>query len=155
MTDTDGVTVPEATAAPVPPTEPAAPAKPKSKTWLWVALAVSGILLLCCCAGAFLVGGPILTGLGLGAAGTGAAVFDAAQGNAQERSCFANERTVEGAYQQYMANTSATDLLDASVFLDTLVSEGYLKQAPECPGGGSYLWDPESTTLTCSEHGHY
>lgn len=58
-------------------------------------------------------------------------VFNAARASAWQRSCFANQRTIEGAAQSYQAETGS---LPANV--GALVP-AYIKVAPECPRPGS------------------
>jgi prepilin-type N-terminal cleavage/methylation domain-containing protein len=88
-------------------------------------------------------------------------IFNAAKASAQTKTCFANERTVEGAYQSYMAgdNSAATDLAT----LKTALVPNYVKTWPECPTAvahaelysSTYPVGNGSVTLTCSTHGHY
>ena len=60
-------------------------------------------------------------------------IFNAAKASAQEKTCFANERTVEGAYQSYLAAGCgvATDLAS----LTTALEGNYVKTWPTCPSG--------------------
>jgi competence protein ComGC len=75
--------------------------------------------------------------------------FSAARDKAQAKSCYANERLIEGAAQSYKAESGALpDSVEA-------LSPVYIKMTPACPTGGSYSWDSAAGTVTCSEHGHY
>ena len=82
-------------------------------------------------------------------------VFNAAKANAQRKSCYANERTIEGAYQ-----TAAAD----EVVVTTVagLSPAYIKDPPSCPDTkAAYTFaTPSSTVPTgtvsgCSVHGHF
>jgi prepilin-type N-terminal cleavage/methylation domain-containing protein len=77
-------------------------------------------------------------------------VFNAAKANAEEKQCFATQRTVEGQARAYEAETGG---LPANTGL--LVTAAYLKDAPICKAGGVYTWDATAGTLTCAPHGHY
>jgi len=58
-------------------------------------------------------------------------VFNAAKANAQKKSCFANQRTLEGAYQTWVADDNAAVAI-ASPFTGNLVP-AYVKVDPKCP----------------------
>lgn len=78
-------------------------------------------------------------------------VFNSAKRNAQEKSCFANQRTIDGAVNTYMAEYGPTVPAMA-----TLVSADYLKKLPACPGGGdAYTINASGTVNPCSVHGSY
>jgi prepilin-type N-terminal cleavage/methylation domain-containing protein len=77
-------------------------------------------------------------------------VFNAAKANAETKQCFATERTVEGQARAYEAENNN---LPANTGL--LVSDGYIKDAPQCKAGGTYTWDATAGTLTCGDHGHF
>lgn len=76
-------------------------------------------------------------------------VFNAAKINAQTKSCYANERTIEGAAQTYLAENGTLPQT-----IDTLVPT-FIGKTPVCPAEGAYTWDPDAGTVTCSVHGHY
>lgn len=102
------------------------------------------VLLLCC-----LVGG-ILVSIAL-------PVFNAASTNARERACFAEQRVIEGAVQQWMAaeegrSAGALPAYDAVV---NAVVPDYIPEEPVCTEGGTYEYDPVTGEVTCSVHGHY
>jgi len=76
-------------------------------------------------------------------------VFNAAKTNAQTKSCYANERTIEGAALTYQADNgelpgSLSDIVPA-----------YITEEPQCPVAGPYDYDPETGLADCVEHGHY
>lgn len=77
-------------------------------------------------------------------------VFNGARANAQKKSCFANERTVEGAARSYEASSG-----DLPTAVAALVTEKYLAATPKCPTSGVYTWDATAGTLTCTIHGSY
>ena len=84
-------------------------------------------------------------------------VFNAAKGNAQKKSCFANQRTIEGSAQTYNAEF---DALPANVA--ALVPQ-YIKVAPYCPADASKtgytLTAATGTVVNCAfgtpVHGHF
>jgi len=64
-------------------------------------------------------------------------IFNAAKGAAQEKTCFANQRTIDGATQSYQAETG---FLPPVVTAGTnegetcpLITSGYVKSWPHCP----------------------
>lgn len=75
-------------------------------------------------------------------------VFNAASGSARNRTCQSNQRTIEGAVQQYLAadpnNAWAAGVVDSA---NVLVTGTYIKEAPACPstGGGNYMVDDNGT----------
>ena len=65
-----------------------------------------------------------------------------ATAQAQLNSCFANQRTIEGAVQTYRATNSGTDPANVAA----LVTGAVLKTAPVCPAGaGGYSMDASLT----------
>ena len=82
-------------------------------------------------------------------------VFNSAKANAQKKSCFANQRTIEGAAQTYAAENDG-NYPDA---VGDLVPT-YIKVAPACPlGAGAYASiDTGTGNLTVGApctHGHF
>lgn len=77
-------------------------------------------------------------------------VFNSARSNAQLRSCFANQRVIEGAALVTKAETDSFPLT-----ITELVDSGYLKAVPACPNTGEYQYSPSTGTVTCTEHGRY
>lgn len=75
-------------------------------------------------------------------------VFNSASGTARSRTCQSNQRTIEGAVQQYLAGTPtatwAADVIDGT---DPLTSAGaYIKTAPTCPSNnGNYSVNASGT----------
>jgi prepilin-type N-terminal cleavage/methylation domain-containing protein len=83
-------------------------------------------------------------------------VFNAARATAQQRSCFANQRTIEGAVQQWVASSGENDA--TAVTMGDLVPN-FLVEAPICPANDAGYTLTAGTT-TCPggpnvDHGHY
>lgn len=78
-------------------------------------------------------------------------IYNAATSNSQEKACFANERTIEGAAEQFKAN-EAGHAYPATI---AALVPSYIKATPVCPAGGTYSWNSATATATCSTHGHY
>lgn len=84
-------------------------------------------------------------------------VFNAAKSNAQKKSCYANQRTIEGAAQTYSAENNGV--------LPTAISQlvpTYMKDTPACPlnGASAYASINSSGTVVLStqdntDHGHF
>ena len=73
-----------------------------------------------------------------GAAGAAGAVISTARSDAQRKSCYANQRTIEGAVEQYLAADPAHAREDVTGPIDSgsvLLAENYLKEPPACPLG--------------------
>lgn len=86
-------------------------------------------------------------------------IFNAAKGSAQQKTCFANERTVEGAYQSYLASSpTAAKATNWDDLKGELIPD-YVKEEPKCPAGGDYTATPgnggDSVTVSCSIHQNY
>jgi prepilin-type N-terminal cleavage/methylation domain-containing protein len=63
-------------------------------------------------------------------------VFNAARATAQLRSCQANQRTIEGAVQQWLAPSSTNNLTTLSTAgVAQLVTDDLLVRIPLCPAG--------------------
>ncbi len=81
-------------------------------------------------------------------------VFNAAKSNAQKKSCFANQRTLEGSAQQYAADNNGV-IPTVAQLLPT-----YIKVNPKCPEADAtgYAFDTSGTVTTrptgCT-HGPY
>jgi competence protein ComGC len=117
---------------PVPPGQE--PPRKKSHTGVVVAaVVVLGLLLLC----GLMAAMPML-------------IFSKAKSSAQQRVCFANQRTVSGASQAYMADNGALPKT-----LKALIDAGLIESEPVCPNGGTYTWDEMTGEITCSIHGSY
>lgn len=78
-------------------------------------------------------------------------VFRAARDNAQRRSCFANQRTIEGMAMTYLAqhgDMPAAGAIDGSSW----AVPSYLKSPPFCPSGpvgNTYSIDSSGTVDHC------
>lgn len=73
-------------------------------------------------------------------------VFNSARANAQKRSCFANQRTLDGAAHSYEASNGALPATTIAA-LQTALVPSYVATPPACPSGGagatmanSYSW---------------
>lgn len=64
-------------------------------------------------------------------------VYRGVQDRAKEKANEANKKIIEGAIEVYLTEGNSLDDLISSG-LEKLVQEGYLKEKPEPPGGGSY-----------------
>jgi len=87
-------------------------------------------------------------------------VFNAARATAQQRSCQANQRTIEGAVQQWLAASPDNQLGAAMDSADDLVAAQLLVDAPTCPfdrTAGTYAIDATGRTACPSgaNHPHY
>lgn len=86
-------------------------------------------------------------------------VFNGARANAQKKSCFANERTVEGSAHAYEASAGNLPAASTGTVLFGVLVPAYIAAPPKCPAEGTYTWT--GTQLTCAgagsadEHGHY
>jgi len=84
-------------------------------------------------------------------------VFNAASDSARERTCFANQRTLEGSAQQWVAGgtpTAPRDITDMDDPAD-LVTDGYIQTAPVCPSTAAAYTMADGIVGDCTEHGHY
>ena len=86
-------------------------------------------------------------------------VFNAARDNAQLKSCMANERTVEGAFQTWLADgPAAADITAAKANWAGLIGAlvpGNIAKEPECPAEGTYsvTFAGDVPTVDCTVHG--
>ena len=62
----------------------------------------------------------------------------------KKTTCFGNEARVEAVMKLFKADSGMDAPLD-KVLKDT---------GAVCPSGGTYTWDPATSVLTCSVHGH-
>lgn len=87
-------------------------------------------------------------------------VFNSARAAAERRSCFSNQRSIEGAYQTFRATTEASPTA-----IGDLVPN-YIKENPTCPTqtapNNDYIISAASAdvfdddgTAGCSVHGRY
>ena len=91
-------------------------------------------------------------------------VFNAASANAKKKACFSNQRTIEGAVQQWLANAinnSSSDLNGDVGSSHLLVgADRYIKEVPRCgANNGSYNLTNGATTCPAGAptagHGRY
>jgi len=85
-------------------------------------------------------------------------VFNAARGNAQEKACVSNLRTLDGSIEQWRAADPANDPSTWTNFADAMADLGdYVKETPVCPAGGTYSLASAGTSspaFACSIAGH-
>jgi len=89
-------------------------------------------------------------------------VFNSARANAQRRSCQANQRTFEGAYQTWYADDPGNAAIAATLGdladLEGVLIPQFIKAAPSCPGSGVYSAVFTATGLSvdlqCTVAGH-
>jgi hypothetical protein len=132
----------EAEARPAPsPTAPGPDAQPpKRHTGVIIAVALAIAIPLAC----LVVG--ILVAIAI-------PVFSASSQNARSNACFSNERTVEGAIQQYLASDpSAQEPADWRSAMAVVVPR-FVKSEPVCVAGATYSL--ESGRVECTVHGSY
>ena len=81
-------------------------------------------------------------------------VFNAAKANAQKKSCYANQRTLEGAFQTWVANDNVPAAMAVGV---AALVPTYVKVAPLCPTSKSgYALDASGTINPAdAAHGHF
>jgi len=88
-------------------------------------------------------------------------VFNAAKANAQKKSCYANQRTIEGVVQTYQADSgtmpAAGDVVDGGWAVPA-----YIKNQPFCQADaakGAYSINASGTVDDCTfgtpAHGHF
>ena len=85
-------------------------------------------------------------------------VFNVAKANAQKKSCFANQRTLEGAFQTWIASDNVAAVV-TSPFATSLVPT-YVKVDPKCPlanaaGYGLSASGTVNAFPTNCTHGHF
>jgi prepilin-type N-terminal cleavage/methylation domain-containing protein len=90
-------------------------------------------------------------------------VFNSARANAQKRSCFANQRTLDGAAHAYEASSGALPATGIAA-LQTALVPSYIATPPACPNDAahtmatSYTWTVNGSqgTVNCAiTHGSY
>lgn len=84
-------------------------------------------------------------------------VFNNATARARQRTCHANQRTIDGAVEQYLADN--IDKTKADVDSVTVLVPTYIKSAPTCPAGGASYVVTDGAVQGCpsttENHGHY
>lgn len=132
---------------------PAAPGEPSKNKW---GGAVVAVVIIAVVLGVCLVAG-ILVAIAI-------PVFNAASDSARERACFSNQRVVEGAAQQWLANNpdaTAADIAGPVESGGPLVP-AFIREVPRCqasPSSAYVLDDKGRTTCPAGDppdgHGHY
>jgi type IV pilus assembly protein PilA len=85
-------------------------------------------------------------------------VFNAARANAEQRTCFANQRTIDGAIQQWMAGDPGRVLTGLDMADLTDDTEEYLAgpdTGPVCPTTDAVYVITNGVLATCADHGMY
>ena len=89
-------------------------------------------------------------------------VFNAAKANAQRKSCYANQRTLEGAAQTWAANDTNAVVNDINAVTIADLVPAYIKDVPQCPAGAAvyaFGLNSNGTIDDCTNgtpaHGHY
>ena len=94
-------------------------------------------------------------------------VFRSASAGASERTCYANQRTIEGAAQSWVSADPGRDTADIAGDVDDAhaLIPGFIKKAPSCPSAdtpalGVYTLDNNGVVDDCAfgdngAHGHY
>jgi prepilin-type N-terminal cleavage/methylation domain-containing protein len=83
-------------------------------------------------------------------------VYSAARARSQQRSCFANQRTLDGAAQTYLADHTQNDLTQLNALLWQAAVSGtgepfvgsFVQSPPECPR-------VHSSNYTCDANGYF
>jgi type IV pilus assembly protein PilA len=90
-------------------------------------------------------------------------VFTAAEASASRKTCWSNQRMVEGAAQTYLASKGSLPAGGPVDGSHPLITQGYLRTPPYCPGStlgtnGTYGMDASGTVdvfPTGCSHAHY
>jgi prepilin-type N-terminal cleavage/methylation domain-containing protein len=80
-------------------------------------------------------------------------VYNSAIGSANQRTCQANIRTVDGAAETYAATKAAGDPAITAANWSTVLVPSYVKVLPTCPSAGTYSFTPAGG-LACTVSGH-
>ena len=86
-------------------------------------------------------------------------IFNAAKSSAQQKTCWDDERTVEGAYQAWQAAGNDGTSLTNYAGLLTALTPNYIKTTPSCPASGTYTatftggTNNPTVGISCSVHG--
>jgi len=88
-------------------------------------------------------------------------VFNAAKANAQKKSCYANQRTIEGVVQTYQADSGVMPAA-GTVVAGGWAVPSYIKNAPFCPTDAAkapYSINASGTVADCTfgspAHAHF
>jgi len=86
-------------------------------------------------------------------AGLAVPAFKMVHKRSQQKSCYANLRTLNGAVQWYSADNNITYQITAPEHFDPLVEGGFLQARPECPANGAYTCETGLKQCVCATHG--
>lgn len=76
-----------------------------------------------------------------------------ARKSAQRAACISNLKTIEGAKATWALEMRKADA-DVPTPTDLCGPDKYIKDPPQCPGGGTYTYGSVSTAATCSIEDH-
>lgn len=84
--------------------------------------------------------------------------FTKARERANERACFANQKTIVGAAEMYRLDKNVNQIKFTPEFFETLKKDGYLMSVPTDPGQGegtasNYYEVPTGNGIACKVHG--
>jgi prepilin-type N-terminal cleavage/methylation domain-containing protein len=86
-------------------------------------------------------------------------IFNAAKATAQQKTCYANERTYEGAYQSFLAGGASSAAVTDWASANSNLVPNFIKVAAVCPAAGAYTVTAgtggASITMNCSVHSHF
>ena len=74
--------------------------------------------------------------------------------SAKAAACKQNQASIETAAAVGYANAAISGTAAYPADIAAMVTAGYLKVAPTCPGGGAYTYVAASGTVTCSTASH-
>lgn len=84
-------------------------------------------------------------------------IFNASKATAQQKTCFANQRTIEGAFQTALASTGVTPTVGVVDSTNSLITGGFIKTAQHCPAlsvASYYLVDSTGGIVLASGDPH-
>ncbi|KJS11798.1 MAG: hypothetical protein VR67_12550 [Peptococcaceae bacterium BRH_c8a] len=82
-------------------------------------------------------------------------IYNNTTANAQEKACFANQRTIEGAASMYVADNTGKTLDDVDAMNLLVGATKYIKVDPKCGGNSYTIADGVVTCGNATPHGHY
>jgi prepilin-type N-terminal cleavage/methylation domain-containing protein len=74
--------------------------------------------------------------------------------SAKTAACKQNQASIETAGAVGYANSAIAGTAAYPATIAAMVTAGYLKAAPTCPGGGTYTYVAATGTVTCSTAAH-
>jgi prepilin-type N-terminal cleavage/methylation domain-containing protein len=82
-------------------------------------------------------------------------ILRGAASHAEVKTCYSNQRVMESAYSQYLANAGMAAAASITEWdeLTSATVPAYVSKEPVCPDGGEYSWSGHS--VSCTIHGVY